>query len=359
MKVMTRLELYVAGCVLRAVLLSASALVALFSLLEFVDQLGAVGEGRYNLGNALVYALLTVPARALQIAPVAMLLGGLLGLGLLSRQSELVVMQSLGLSGARIIGAVVKLAIPMVIVLFLAAEYLVPPAQALADGQREAAISAGTQDLNIGGFWAQKNSSFLSVQSMLGDLPENINIYHFAPDGSLTSSTHAATAEIEPDGSWMLRNVIQETVVDSQFSTQHFSQLAWAAFVQPAEIRLLMLPPDALPPLALFNYIGVLDQRHQQAIRYRQELWTTISIPFSMLAMIMIAASFVFSSARARGAGQQIVIGGVLGIAFLFIQQITAYLVLLMNLDPAPATLALPLLLSAAAFVQFRRMHLT
>lgn len=359
MMVMTRLERYVAGVVLRAVLLSAAALVALFSLLEFVDQLGAVGEGRYHLTGALVYALLTIPARALQIAPVAMLLGGLLGLGLLSRQSELVVMQSLGLPAARIVGAVVKLALPMVILLFLAAEYLVPPAQALADSRREAAIAAGAPNLNVGGFWAEKNSSFLSVQSIHGDMPENINIYSFAPDGSLTSATHAANAQIAPDGSWMLRGVTREMVVDSQFSTRHFAQLAWPAFIQPAEIRLLMLPPDALPPLALFNYISVLDQRHQQATRYRQALWATISIPFSMLAMILIATSFVFSSARARGAGQQIIIGGVLGITFLFIQQITAYLVLLLNLDPAPATLALPLFLSAAAFVQFRRLHLS
>jgi lipopolysaccharide export system permease protein len=352
---MTRLEVYVAACVLRAVLLSAAALVALFSLLEFVDQLGAVGQGRYNLGDALVYALLTLPARVLQVAPVAMLLGTLLGLGLLSRQSELIIMQSLGLSAARIVGTVVKLAIPMVILLFLAAEYVVPPAQALADSRRAAEISAGAPALNVAGFWAQKDRSFLSVQSIRGDHPQNINIYSFAPDGSLTRSLHAITAEVEPGGTWRLGNVTEETVTDSQFSVRHFAQMDWPGFVQPTEIRLLMLPPDALPPLALFNYIGVLDQRHQHAIRYRQELWATLSIPVSMLAMIMMATAFVFSAARARSAGQQIIIGGILGIGFLFLQQITAYLVLLLDLEPAPATLALPLLLSAAACLQLSR----
>ena len=245
---MTRLELYVAGCVLRAVFLSAAALVALFSLLEFVDQLGAVGDGRYDLGDALIYALLTVPARILQIAPVAMLLGVLLGLGLLSRQSELIVMQSLGLSASRIVGAVVKVTIPLVIILFLAAEYLVPPAQALAEARRGAEISAGGADLNVGGFWAQKDRNFLSVKSLRNDVPQDINIYSFATDGSLTSSTHAETAQIEANGIWILRNVTEETVTSSQFSTHHFAQLAWPAFVQPAEIKLLILPPDALPP---------------------------------------------------------------------------------------------------------------
>jgi lipopolysaccharide export system permease protein len=354
---MTRLERYVAGCVLRAVLLSAAALVALFSLLAFVDQLGAVGQGRYNLGDALVYTLLTIPARVLQMAPVAMLLGGLLGFGLLSRQSELVIMQSLGLSAARIVGAVIKLAFPMVIVLFVSAQFLVPPAQAMAESLRNTAIAAAGPDAGLPGFWAQKDRNFLSVQAIRRGHPENINIYSFAPDGTLARSTHADSAEVETGGVWLLRNVTVESVQQSQFTVQHFAQRAWPAFVQPAEIRLLMLPPDAVPPFALFNYIGVLDQRHQQALRYRLELWTTLSIPVSMLAMILIAAAFVFRSARARGAGAQIIIGGVLGVAFLFVQQIAAYLVLLLNLDPAAATMALPILLSAAAFVQFRRMQ--
>jgi len=196
------------------------------------------------------------------------------------------------------------------------------------------------------------------VQTIRHGEPENINIYSFAPDGTLVTSTHADSAEVEAGGAWRLRNVTQESVQQSQFGIRHFTQLAWPAFVQPAEIKLLMLPPDAVPPFALFNYIGVLDRRHQQALRYRLELWTTLSIPVSMLAMILIAAAFVFRSARARGAGQQIVIGGILGVAFLFIQQITSYLVLLLNLDPAPAMLTLPLLLSAAAFVQFRARSL-
>jgi lipopolysaccharide export system permease protein len=266
-------------------------------------------------------------------------------------------MQSLGISAARIVGAVMKLGVPIVIVLFLSAQFLVPPAQALAESLRRVAVSTGAPDAGLPGFWAQKDRNFLSVQRIRGGNPENINIYSFAPDGTLASSTHADRAQVETGGTWLLRNVTEVTVQQSQIGVRHFAQLAWPAFVQPSEIRLLMLPPDAVPPFALFNYIGVLDQRHQQALRYRLELWTTLSIPVSMLAMLLIAAAFVFRSARARGAGRQIIIGGVLGVAFLFVQQITAYLVLLLNLDPAGATMALPVLLSAAAFMQFRRMH--
>jgi len=61
---MTLLERYIAVAPSRLSGVSAG-LTSLFSLLEFVDQLHDVGKGNYRLIDALVYVLLTVPARLL------------------------------------------------------------------------------------------------------------------------------------------------------------------------------------------------------------------------------------------------------------------------------------------------------
>ncbi len=355
---MTRLERYVAATVLRSFMLSAAALTALFSLLDFVDQLGAVGQGNYRLGDALTYVVLTVPLRLLQVMPAAMLLGSLLGLGLLARQSELVVMQSLGLPARRIIGAVVKLAVPIVIVLALLAQYVVPPAQALAEARRLAAVSAAAPMRSGDGFWAQGAGQFLNVQRFrYGNIPENLDIYAFTPDGSLGSAIHAARADIEPDGTWLLSGATETSIDSLQIHVRQLGRLPWHAFIPPGEIRLLMLAPDAMPPVALYEYVRDLQHRHQQALRYKQELWSRLGIPLSMLAMILIAAPFVFGAPRAASAGQQIMFGGLLGIAFLFTQQIAAYLGLLLGIDPAATVLAPPLLLMAVAVVLLGRLR--
>jgi lipopolysaccharide export system permease protein len=112
--IMTLFDRYIGAAALRAFVLVAAALTALFSLLEFVEQLSSVGQGHYGLSDALTYVLLTVPSRLLQVAPVSMLLGCLLALGAFAKNSELIALHSLGISEIRIIGAILKLAVPVI-----------------------------------------------------------------------------------------------------------------------------------------------------------------------------------------------------------------------------------------------------
>ncbi len=93
----------------------AAGLTALFSLLVFVEQLALVGQGHYRTLDALAYAILTAPNRLLQLAPVSMLLATLVGLGRLARGSELTAFLSCGVSQLRIIGAVMKLCVPLIV----------------------------------------------------------------------------------------------------------------------------------------------------------------------------------------------------------------------------------------------------
>ena len=135
------LDRYLRGMTLRAFLLISAGLTALFSLLTFVEQLSYVGQGHYRLTDALIYVLLTAPYRLLQLTPVSMLLSSLLALGALARSSELTAFRSLGVSEVRIVGALLKLALPIIAVLFLVAQFVIPPAQQLAQRQQAAALN--------------------------------------------------------------------------------------------------------------------------------------------------------------------------------------------------------------------------
>jgi lipopolysaccharide export system permease protein len=136
------LERYVKVATLRALALVSAGLTSLFSLLELVDQLHDVGKGRYRLIDALAYVLLTAPAKLLQLMPASMLLGCLFALGSLATTSELTAMRAGGISPYRIIGWVFKLAGWGVISLFLIAEFVIPPAQELAQSERASRLSA-------------------------------------------------------------------------------------------------------------------------------------------------------------------------------------------------------------------------
>ena len=354
---MTAMGRYVALRVLRASALVAVALTGLLSLLEFVEQLAAVGEGRYRVADALVFVLLTAPSRLLQVVPVALLLGCLLALGGMARNAELAAMLSLGMSERRIIGAALLLVPPLAASLFVLMEFVVPPAQLLASEQRAAALAAQDTDGSEGGFWTQHGRQYLYVERFEGArVPVGIDLYSFRADGSLARVVEAARATIEPDGTWMLRDVSRRQVTDWKIDTDHLPTLPWHSFISPGQIRFLIVPPTSAAPIALWRHIRDLPP-HQRAARDEAVLWTEASLPLVLVAMIMAAAPFVFGSPRSQNSGGHLTRGVAVGIVFSLGQQILGRLGLLLDLSPPLVALAPPLLVIALAATLLRARH--
>jgi lipopolysaccharide export system permease protein len=288
-----------------------------------------------------------------------MLLGTLLGLGGLARNSELTAFRTLGVSEARIVGAVLKLAVPVTIALFLIAQFVIPPGQLLAQNLQAAASGEATPLRSAGGFWVEHERQYLNVQDFgYGNVPENIDIYAFGDDGSLTSYIHAKRAEIEPDGTWLLAGVLKKTANDTQFTTTRLDSLPWQSFISSHQMQMLMLPPEMMPPVALYKYIGERKRLDQQAQRDELTFWTMVSIPVSLFGMVIIAAPFTFGVQRMQSAGRQLLIGALLGIAFQISQQVIFYLGLRMSLNPALTALTPSVALLAYASYRLRRIHL-
>jgi lipopolysaccharide export system permease protein len=331
---------YIGWTVLRTFLVIAAGLTALFSLLSFVEQLGLVGEGHYRVLDALAYTVLTAPDRLLQLAPVAMLLATLLGLAKLARGSELTALCSFGVSEAGIIGAVVKLCVPVMLVLFLIAQFIIPPAQLAAQRQQAAALGDALPGLSGGGFWIAKDGTFLNVRSFSGgNTLHGIGLYSFNPDGTLRRYLQAESAQIEPDGRWTLNDVMRKQVQNGHVLTDHRPSLDWSPFLSNSQLQLLAMPVQTMPPVALYAFVRQLKRLHEPARTYEQAFWSMVAIPLSLVGMVLIAAPFVFGSQRAGSAGRQVLIGTLLGIVFLLGQQITGYLGLLLELNPAVSAL--------------------
>jgi lipopolysaccharide export system permease protein len=77
-------------------------------------------------------------------------------------------MSSFGFSEARIIGAVLKLCVPVVAALFLMAQFVIPPAQLRAQRVQASALGNTVPGLANGGFWARQGGTFLNVKQFSG-----------------------------------------------------------------------------------------------------------------------------------------------------------------------------------------------
>ena len=352
---MTLLERYIAIATLKALVLVAAGMTFLFSLLEFIEQLHDVGKGHYRLVDAGVYVLLTAPARLLQLMPAAMLFACLFALGGLAARSELTAMRAAGVSPGRIVGAVFKLAGVALVALFLLAQFVIPPAQQLAQTQRASRLSTVDAVRSNGSFWAAGDHQFLNVRRFAdANFPIDIYLYEFAASGELQSLIQADRAEVRPDGTWLLEGVSRKRY-GGTLDTERLASLVWHSFLRPRQASLLMLPADSMQPLDLYRYVRDLERRHQPAARYTQELWAKVAIPLAMAAMILIAVPFAFGPPRTQSIGQRVMLGTMIGMIFALIQQITTYLGQLLNLSPALTATAPAVALMALAFYLLRR----
>ncbi len=326
---------YVQLGTLRAFTLVAVTLDCLFSLLEFVDQLASVGEGHYHVRDAFIYVVLTAPGRLLKVIPISMLLGALLALGALARNAELTAMLSLGVAERRVIGAVLLLTLPVAALLFALSEYVIPPAQQLAHARREAALSAPENPQADDRVWVHAGREYLHVErfAALGE-PVGIDIYAFAADGSLDRLVHAERARPQPDGTWTLLGVRVRRVADGRFTTDSLASSDWRPFVSPRQLRLLALPVDSIPPSVLYAQVFSGGDR-QDVTRYDREFWAKADLPLSVVAMVMMAAPFVFGRVRTQSTGVRLAYGVGFGIVFSLVQQIIDHLGLLLRVSPA------------------------
>jgi lipopolysaccharide export system permease protein len=252
---------------------------------------------------------------------------------------------------------VFKLALAALVALFVLAQFVIPPAQQLAQAERASRLASLDAVRGSNSFWAAGERQYLNVRRFAeANIPVDIYLYEFSASGEVQGVIQAARAEVRPDGTWLLERVSRKRFSGTRIDTEQLATLVWRSFLRPAQVSLLTLPADSMRPLDLYRYVRDLERRHQPAARYSQALWEKIDLPLAMAAMILIAVPFAFGSLRTWGMGQRMMIGTMIGIIFTLVQQITSYLGLLLNVSPALTATTPSIALAALAVYLFRRV---
>jgi len=108
------------------------ALIMLFAFLDLIHELNVVGVGQYHLGYVMLFVVLTIPGHVSELFPVAVLVGTVLALVQLAANSELTIFRASGASLWQMLGALFKLAVPLLLISFLISEFVAPPSERLA-----------------------------------------------------------------------------------------------------------------------------------------------------------------------------------------------------------------------------------
>jgi len=329
-------------------------LLFLFSFLTLADALKDVGEGSFTLPDAVKVVVLTTPKRIVDLLPVSALLGGLMGLGIMANHKELMVIRAAGMSKSRIVRPVILVAIALVGLVFVLQFLVIPEAEQFAVKIK----SKSLQQTEVGSsgklkFWTRSNNYLIRVSQIKFDRSlSDIEIYQIDSSRRLTQVYQASRADIVGGNDWLLTDVRQIELGESTAHIDHMPTMLWPDLLSSKQAATLILPIQALSPVNLYHYINYLEGNKINTLRYQTIFWQQVSIPISLLAMAMLALPFLLGSARHISVSQRITMGGVIGIGFYLIQQITGNLANLLGLNPFLTVLTPSLLLLGFAVYQ-------
>jgi lipopolysaccharide export system permease protein len=293
---------------------------ALFSI--FVGELDNLGTGDYGLLQVIQFIALRAPGKLVEFLPLAVLLGSILSLGALASNSEIIAMQASGLSLARLMGAVMQAALLIVVLSFLLAQWLVPLSETSA---RQLKYSKQTQTTALRanqGLWIKDDTRVLQIASLLPNgIARDIEIFQFDANGKLYSITHAESAIPKGNG-WELHQVEQSIIGDDFVRAQNYDQLIYEGNLSNELLDVLLREPRQMSIFELNSYIGFLQENQLSVNVERLLFWQNVFAPLTIVVMCLMALPFVLGAQRQANSGQRLLMGILLGLAFVVVKKL-------------------------------------
>ena len=336
-----------------SVLLSLLVLMGFFELLAELEEVTA----DYTTAKAFTYVGLILPRYTYDLFPIATLLGSLIGLGALASHSELIAMRAAGISVGRIIGAVLKAGLGLLLLVLLIGEYLAPMSEQQAQHLKMEALSQQTTLKSGYEIWSRSGDTFINAREALPDgRLGDVSIYEFDPQRRLRNATHADMA-IFQGNNWLLQGVEQSRFSDTAIQVEKQPQLIRPNLLTLTVLDVLSVKPHMLPAWDLWRYVIFLKRNGQDASTYEVAFWSKLVTPLVTLVMLFLSIPFVFGPLRSVGIGQRIFTGAMIGIVFYLLNRVFSYLALVYGINPLFAALFPTLLFFAGGIWFFRRIH--
>lgn len=333
-------ERHLAREIYGATLLVLVAFLALFAFFDLIAELEEVGKGSYQLQHALAYVALTLPGRTYEILPVTVLIGSLYALTLLARHSEITVLRTSGLSTGELLLTLAKIGAAFVVLTFIVGEFIAPPAERVAQQLRLTAKSALVGQEFRSGLWVKDGHSFINVRDVLPDATlRGVRVYGFDEAYRLRSISEAESGSFVPPDHWRLTNVVQTQFDGEQANVLRQDELVWQSALNPDILAVLLVVPERMSLVNLYQYIQHLADNRQKTQRYEIALWKKLMYPLATLVMMALALPFAYAHDRMGAVSVKVFAGVMLGILFHMLNGLFSHLGVINSWHPPVAAM--------------------
>lgn len=313
---------YVMLTVIRFTVLVWIIIVGVDFFILLLGELQNIGQGDYDLWQALLYAIYTLPNSQYQLFPMVVLLGNLVGLGTLGNNAELLIMRAAGMSVWQITRYAMIASLALLLVMMIIGEGVAPQLQYQANQNRLIAESGGKSARTAQGLWLKKDQSFIHINEVSHDHRlHDITVYQFDKHLHLKSIWQAKQAYPKYRNRWQLQDVEITNLSDKGTTAKHFDKTFWKVDLNNRLLGNHVDQDKEMTIWSLYHFIQASRDDGLAVIKPRLDLYQRLLKPISALVMVLLAVPFIFGPLRTVTMGVRIVTGCVFGFAFYLLNE--------------------------------------
>ena len=334
------------------VFLCIGLLIAMFGV---IDESRGADETR-SFGTIVLIVLFDLPSVLSAITSYIVLMGGLIGLGTLSQNSEITALRAAGVAPVRLCVPVAIASLLFYAGVFVVAEFIGPQLKSIALTTTTDQDEAGS----FGTLWYKEGATYTQLQVVDSNLNiQGLRQFEITPDSRLHRTRFAAGATpSSQNNAYELKDVKETFFAESNLEVLERQTDTWnlQSELQTLPQRIKYDPGD-LSFREILQHVKYLLQEQRDPTEFEVEFWSRIARPLSILGLVLLTVGFVVGPLRETGMGTRIGVGLVVGIMLEYFQRMLIPFASLYAI-PSVVVVVIPVLvIFAVGIVLLRRIN--
>ncbi|MFO7982920.1 MAG: LPS export ABC transporter permease LptG [Desulfuromonadales bacterium] len=318
---MTILTRYILAYFRRIFLLALGAFIGLYMLVEFFDKIDNFVEHQATLAQYALYFTNFIPIVFVQIVPLAVLLGGFLTLGGLSRSQELTAMRSGGIGLWSVAAPIIFASVFISLLVVGINETVVPAAQQEVNQIYEVEVRGRSETLfKRNKIWFRDDDSIVNIRYFSPEKGrlEGVTIFSFSDDFHLMSRVDVPRALFE-EGQWSFSNARERRFDPETGELTGIKKLPEDARLLDRTLEDLKIAQPQTEEMnfrELGNFVEKLQSEGYDPTRYLVDMHVRLARPFTNIIMALLAIPFALQRGRRSNLAMGVGFSLFIGIAF-------------------------------------------
>jgi lipopolysaccharide export system permease protein len=306
--------------------LSLAAFVGIYLLVDFFEKVDDFIGNHASFGQYFWYFFNKIPVIAVQVSPLAVLMGVFMTLGGLARSNELTAIRSGGISLWRISVPLLGVSLAIALTVSAANEYLVPLSVKKINYILGTEVKGKTQPVfKRDRLWYREGNNIIFIRLALPEkgMLQGVSIFRLGNNSQLTGRTDAADAVFQSGGTWIFHDLTIRSFdpgTGSVAGVEHLGQKLLNLNKSPADFTWSSRNKGELSLRELSRLAGKLQAEGFDATRYRVDIQNRLAMPFASVIMAFLGIPFALRQGRNAGLAMGVAVSVGIGIAYHIVQ---------------------------------------